>query len=140
MERPAIPRHGSPGAMPSAIEPREAGVDLVRRVNRWMVAGAASAAGFLSLVAALAFLAVHILASVLDPFAPIRLIDAVVPFVSAYRPVWLGLGAIASNLLIAVAFTSVPRQAVGRPSSGSVTGTLPARPVARRERREGAEG
>ena len=30
MERPAIPRHGGPGAMPSAIETREAGVDLVR--------------------------------------------------------------------------------------------------------------
>ena len=55
MERPAIPRHGGPGAMPSAIETREAGVDLVRRVSRWMVAGAASAAGFLSLVAAHAF-------------------------------------------------------------------------------------
>ena len=41
--------------MPSAIETREAGVDLVRRVNRWMVAGAESAAGFLSLVAAHAF-------------------------------------------------------------------------------------
>ena len=64
---------------------------------------------------ALAFLAVHILALVLDPFAPIRLIDAVVPFVSAYRPVWLGLGAIASDLLIAVAFTSVLRRAAGRP-------------------------
>ena len=64
---------------------------------------------------ALAFLAVHILALVLDPFAPIRLIDAVVPFVSAYRPVWLGLGAIASGLLIAVAFTSVLRRAAGRP-------------------------
>ena len=59
---------------------------------------------------ALAFLAVHVVTSVLDPFAPIRLIDAVVPFVSAYRPVWLGLGAIASDLLIAVALTSVLRR------------------------------
>ncbi len=62
---------------------------------------------------ALAFLAVHIVTSVLDPFAPIRLIDAVVPFVSAYRPVWLGLGAIASDLLIAVALTSVLRRRFG---------------------------
>ena len=67
---------------------------------------------------ALAFLAVHILAFlVLDPVAPIRLIDAVVPFVSAYRPVWLGLGAIASDLLITVAFTSVLRRAAGRPQA-----------------------
>ena len=62
---------------------------------------------------ALAFLAVHIVTSVLDPFAPIRLIDAVVPFVSPYRPVWLGLGAIASDLLIAVALTSVLRRRFG---------------------------
>jgi sulfoxide reductase heme-binding subunit YedZ len=63
---------------------------------------------------AVSFLAVHILTSVLDPFAPIRFIDAVVPFVSAYRPVWLGLGAIASDLLIAVAFTSMLRRRFGR--------------------------
>jgi uncharacterized membrane protein YgcG len=62
---------------------------------------------------ALAFLAVHIITSVLDPFAPIRLIDAVVPFVSAYRPVWLGLGALASDLLIAVAVTSLLRRRFG---------------------------
>ena len=62
---------------------------------------------------ALAFLAVHIVTAVLDPFAPIRLIDAVVPFVSAYRPVWLGLGAIASDLLVAVALTSVLRRRFG---------------------------
>jgi hypothetical protein len=62
---------------------------------------------------ALAFLAVHIVTSVLDPFAPIRLIDAVVPFVSAYRPVWLGLGAVASDVLIAVIVTSVLRRRFG---------------------------
>jgi len=62
---------------------------------------------------ALAFLVVHILTSVLDPFAPIRLIDAVVPFVSAYRPVWLGLGTVASDLLIALVLTSVLRRRFG---------------------------
>jgi Ferric reductase like transmembrane component len=62
---------------------------------------------------ALAFLAVHIVTSVLDPFAAIRPIDAIVPFVSAYRPVWLGLGAVASDLLIAVALTSALRRRFG---------------------------
>lgn len=61
----------------------------------------------------LAFVAVHVVTSVLDPFAPIRLIDAVVPFVSAYRPLWLGLGAVAADLLIAVALTSVLRHRFG---------------------------
>ena len=35
---------------------------------------------------ALAFLAVHIVTSVLDPFAPIRLIDTVIPFASPTGP------------------------------------------------------
>jgi sulfoxide reductase heme-binding subunit YedZ len=62
---------------------------------------------------ALVFLVVHIITSVLDPFAPIRLIDAVIPFVSAYRPVWLGLGAVASDVLIALVVTSLLRRRFG---------------------------
>jgi hypothetical protein len=61
----------------------------------------------------LALLAVHVLTSVLDSFAPIRLADAVVPFVSAYRPLWVGLGALAFDLLVAVALTSVLRRRLG---------------------------
>src|SRR5579871_861079 len=55
---------------------------------------------------AMAFLLVHIITSVLDKFAPIRLVDAVVPFVSVYRPLWLGLGAVSFDLLVAVTLTS----------------------------------
>lgn len=62
---------------------------------------------------ALAFLIVHILTAVMDPFAPIRLIDAVIPFTSAYRPVWLGLGAVAFDLLLAVIITSLLRRRFG---------------------------
>lgn len=62
---------------------------------------------------AVAFVGVHILTSVLDSFAPINLIDAVIPFVSAYRPIWLGLGTVAFDLLLAVAITSMLRQRVG---------------------------
>jgi methionine sulfoxide reductase heme-binding subunit len=61
----------------------------------------------------LAVLAVHIVTSVLDSFAPIRLIDAVVPFASAYRPLWMGLGALSFDLLIALAVTSVLRRRLG---------------------------
>jgi len=61
----------------------------------------------------LALLAVHIVTSLLDPFAPIRLIDAVVPLVSAYRPIWLGLGALAFDVLIAIVMTSVLRRRLG---------------------------
>jgi len=62
---------------------------------------------------ALAFVVVHVVTSVLDPFAPIRLIDAVIPFVSSYRPVWLGLGAVASDVLIAIVLTSLLRRRFG---------------------------
>src|SRR5690348_10180995 len=51
---------------------------------------------------AMAFLAVHVLTSVLDSFAPISLLDAFVPFAGSYRPFWLGLGAVALDLLVAV--------------------------------------
>ena len=39
------------------------------------------------------FVCVHIATAVADPYAGIRLIDAVVPLASSYRPVWIGLGA-----------------------------------------------
>ena len=62
----------------------------------------------------LVFLVLHIASSVLDSFAPIRLVDAFVPFVSAYRPLWLGLGALAFDLLLAVAITSALRRHIGQ--------------------------
>jgi methionine sulfoxide reductase heme-binding subunit len=62
---------------------------------------------------ALVFLLAHILTSVLDSFAPIGLIDAIVPFVGAYRPFWLGLGAVAFDLIVAVIITSLLRARMG---------------------------
>ena len=59
------------------------------------------------------FFAVHILTSVLDSFAAIPLIDAVVPFTGSYRPLWLGLGALAFDLMIAVVITSLLPGPVG---------------------------
>lgn len=62
---------------------------------------------------AVVLLLVHILTSVLDSFAPISVVDAVIPFVGSYRPFWLGLGAVAFDLLLAVAITSLIRQRLG---------------------------
>jgi hypothetical protein len=58
-------------------------------------------------------LVVHIITSVLDGFAPIRLIDAVIPFVSQYRPLWLGFGALSFDILIAIVITSLIRRRLG---------------------------
>jgi methionine sulfoxide reductase heme-binding subunit len=62
---------------------------------------------------AIAFVVVHVVTTVADGFAPIRLVDAVVPFISVYRPIWLGLGALAFDLLLALTFTSLLRARVG---------------------------
>jgi hypothetical protein len=61
----------------------------------------------------LVFLAIHVVTVVADSFAPIRWIDVVIPFVSAYRPFWLGLGAVAFDLLIALVVTSLLRHRIG---------------------------
>jgi DMSO/TMAO reductase YedYZ heme-binding membrane subunit len=64
---------------------------------------------------AVVFLALHITTTVVDGYVPIRWLDVLVPFVSAYRPLWLGLGAIALDLLIAVLVTSLLRGRLGQP-------------------------
>ena len=62
---------------------------------------------------AVAVLTVHILTAVLDSYAPIRVVDIFVPFVGKYRPLWLGLGALAVDLLLALVVTSLLRERLG---------------------------
>jgi hypothetical protein len=62
---------------------------------------------------AVSFVVVHIVTTLLDGFAPITLLDIVIPFRSAYRPLWLGFGAVAFDLLIAVVVTSLLRRRLG---------------------------
>jgi methionine sulfoxide reductase heme-binding subunit len=58
---------------------------------------------------AVAFIVVHVLTTVLDSFTSISLVSAVIPFTSSYRPLWLSLGAIAFDLILAVVLTSLLR-------------------------------
>ena len=62
---------------------------------------------------ALAFVVIHVVTTIADGFAPIGLLDTVVPLHSAYRPVWLGLGAVAFDLLLALIVTSLLRARIG---------------------------
>lgn len=55
------------------------------------------------------FTALHVLTTVTDPFASIGPVSAVIPFTSGYRRIWLGFGAIAFDLLLAVLVTSLLR-------------------------------
>ncbi len=51
---------------------------------------------------ALSFVAVHVLALLLDPVVHFGVADGVIPFTSTYRPVQVGLGTLAQWLLVAV--------------------------------------
>ena len=61
-----------------------------------------------------ALVAVHVITTVLDPYVPISLAAAFIPFASSYRPIWLSLGAIAFDLLLAVLLTSLLRDRLTR--------------------------
>jgi len=60
-----------------------------------------------------AFIVVHVVTTILDAYAPIRLVDAVIPFISSYRPIWLGLGALAFDIILALVITSLVRVRIG---------------------------
>jgi DMSO/TMAO reductase YedYZ heme-binding membrane subunit len=62
---------------------------------------------------ALAFLGVHIVTALLDSFAPISIVNAVIPFTGSYRPFWLGLGALSFDMIVAVIATSLMRRSMG---------------------------
>jgi len=57
----------------------------------------------------LVFLSGHVLSSVLDTYVHIGLAAVVVPFASPYKRAWVGVGAIALDLLLAVAASSLLR-------------------------------
>jgi sulfoxide reductase heme-binding subunit YedZ len=79
------------------------------RTPRFVVAGLHRNVSLMTV----AFIVVHVATTILDAYAPIRVVDAVVPFISAYRPIWLGLGALAFDLILALIITSLVRVRIG---------------------------
>ena len=61
----------------------------------------------------LVLLAGHVVTTLLDGYAPIGVLNVVVPFTGAYRPIWLGLGALALDVLVAVNVSSMLRGRLG---------------------------
>jgi len=59
------------------------------------------------------FLALHVGTTVVDQFVSIPLTAAFVPFTTSYKGAWVGLGAVALDLLIAVTITSLLRARIG---------------------------
>ena len=63
---------------------------------------------------AVTFLAIHVVTAIADPYVTIGLAAAVLPFASAYKPFWLGLGAVSLDLVAALILTSLARARIGR--------------------------
>jgi sulfoxide reductase heme-binding subunit YedZ len=62
---------------------------------------------------AVVFLVAHIVTAVADPYAKLGWRDATIPFASSYRPLWLGLGVVAGEMLAALVVTSLLRPLLG---------------------------
>jgi DMSO/TMAO reductase YedYZ heme-binding membrane subunit len=61
-------------------------------------------------ILAVVFLGIHVLTSVLDTFVNISWLAIVIPFTSRYSGLWVGVGAVALDLMVAVFVTSLLRE------------------------------
>jgi sulfoxide reductase heme-binding subunit YedZ len=84
------------GRTASASWPAFARADLHKRVS----------------LLAMVFLALHVLTAVLDTYVNVGWLAAIVPFASPYRPLWVGLGTVGVDLMVAVAVSSALRQRI----------------------------
>lgn len=57
--------------------------------------------------------AVHVGTLLFDPYAQLRLADLVLPFGGIYRPMWLGLGTLAVDVLLVLVASSLLRHRIG---------------------------
>src|SRR3981081_3966147 len=69
---------------------------------------AAAVPRFASLAGTL-LVVLHMALLFFDPYAQLRLVDFIVPFLGAYRPLWLGLGTLGFDLLAVVMVTGLLR-------------------------------
>src|SRR6059058_3829160 len=60
-----------------------------------------------------AFLGIHALMMLLDPYIGFTLADVAVPFVSGYRTLWLSLGIVAGELALAIGASVLVRERIG---------------------------
>lgn len=61
----------------------------------------------------LGFVALHVIVLMLDRYLPFSLLQVLVPFTSAYRPLWVGLGVISLYVLALVTVTFYLRKRIG---------------------------
>jgi predicted ferric reductase len=68
---------------------------------------------YLSLLS-LSFIVLHVTVLLFDQYLPFRLSQILVPFMSTYRPLWVGLGVIGAYLSILVTVTFYLRKKIGQ--------------------------
>ena len=85
-----------------------AGQGRVPGLPRFSVVALHRSISLLSIV----FLAAHIGTALLDSYVNISLVSTVVPFASSYEALWIGLGAVAVDLMIALVITSLLRDRI----------------------------
>jgi sulfoxide reductase heme-binding subunit YedZ len=59
---------------------------------------------------AVAFVAIHVLTALIDPYAAVTVLTIVVPFVAHGRAFWVGLGAVSLDLVLALIVSSLLRR------------------------------
>src|SRR3954452_18611323 len=59
---------------------------------------------------AMVFLAVHIVTAIADGYVKLSYWDVLIPFAASWNPLWVGLGSVAVDLLLAVAISSAVRR------------------------------
>jgi len=57
--------------------------------------------------------AIHVGSLLIDPYAQLKAVDLLLPFLAAYRPFWLGIGTLAADLLVVLTLVSVLRTRIG---------------------------
>jgi hypothetical protein len=75
------------------------------RVRLWPRIALEDVHRFASLAAG-TFVAIHVVAIAIDSYLPFSLKSLVVPFVSRYRPAWVGIGIVAAETMVAVAIAN----------------------------------
>jgi sulfoxide reductase heme-binding subunit YedZ len=67
---------------------------------------------FISLLS-VAFMLVHVLVLIFDRYLPYSLLQILVPFISPYRPFWVGVGVVAFYIILLVTVTFYLRNRIG---------------------------
>lgn len=62
---------------------------------------------------AVLFVVLHVVTLSFDPYAQLHLIDTAVPFVATFKPLWQGLGTVASDLILLLIGSSLLRHRMG---------------------------